>query len=84
MVIVWGFTPYSPEDLKTMADESQLVFSKEWFMKAVNADGETVGMAITIPDLNQVLDKMNGRIRPWNIHHILLGRRKIDRSSRCS
>lgn len=75
----WGFTPYSPEDLKTMADESQLVFSKEWFMKAVNAQGETVGMAITIPDLNQVLDKMNGRIRPWNIHHFLFGRRKIDR-----
>jgi hypothetical protein len=75
----WGFTPYSQADLKTMAEEMQLVFHKEWFMKAVDPQGDTVGMAITIPDLNQVLRKMNGKIRPWTIQHFLFGRRKIDR-----
>lgn len=47
-------------------------------MKAVNADGKIVGMAITIPDLNQVLVKMNGRANPLALRHFLFGRRKID------
>lgn len=75
----WGYAPYTDADLKTLAQETQLVYTKEWLMKAVSPEGETIGMAITIPDLNQVLRKMNGRIRPWNIHHYLLGRKKIDR-----
>ena len=28
-------------------------------------NGETVGMAITIPDINQALKKMQGRLLPW-------------------
>ncbi len=75
----WGFTPYNEADLKTMAEEIHLVYSKDWFMKAVNPKGEVVGMAITIPDLNQVLRKMNGKIRPWTLQHFIFGRRKIDR-----
>jgi len=75
----WGYTPYSDEDLKAMAQEMQLVFTKEWLMKTVTPAGDTVGMAITIPDLNQVLRKMKGRIRPWNLHHLIWGRKKIDR-----
>jgi hypothetical protein len=74
----WGFTPYTDADLKTMGEEMQLIFHKDWFMKAVNAEGKVVGMAITFPDTNQVLDKMGGRIRPWTLPHFLFGRRKID------
>ena len=37
----------------------QLAFDKNWFMVAEKEDtGEVVGMAITVPDLNQVLEKM--------------------------
>jgi GNAT superfamily N-acetyltransferase len=38
--------------------------------------GETVGLSITIPDLNQVLAKTNGRLFPTGIIH-LLNRKKI-------
>jgi hypothetical protein len=74
----WGFTPYTKADLKTYAADLQLVFQKEWFMKAVNAEGKTIGMAITPPDLNQVLRKMNGKFNPKTLFTFLNDRRKIN------
>ena len=60
----WGFSPYSKEDLDHYAQEMQLVFDPHWFMVAETKEGETVAVAITVPDLNQVLKKMNGRLLP--------------------
>ncbi len=42
-------------------------------------DGEVVGAALTLPDINQVLAKMNGRLLPFGWLKFLLGKRKIDR-----
>jgi hypothetical protein len=74
----WGFVPYSDEDLKHYAEELQLVFDKHWFMLA-EKDGETIGIAITVPDVNQVLKKMNGRLLPLGWWHYLRKGRHIDR-----
>jgi GNAT superfamily N-acetyltransferase len=74
----WGFVPYSKEDLDHYAQELQLVFDRDWFMVATKGD-ETVGMAITVPDINQVLKKMNGRVLPTGWWHYLNRRRIIDR-----
>ena len=47
------------------AQELQLVFDPAWFMVAEReTDGEIVGVAITVPDINQVLRRMNGRLLP--------------------
>jgi GNAT superfamily N-acetyltransferase len=68
----WGFVPYSKKDLDAYAQELQLAFDKHWFMVAERADtGEVVGVAITVPDLNQVLRKMKGRILPFGWWHFL-------------
>ena len=74
----WGFVPYSDEDLKHYAEELQLVFDKHWFMVA-EKDGETIGIAMTVPDINQVLKKMNGRLLPLGWWHFLRKGRIIDR-----
>jgi len=42
-------------------------------------DGETVAVAITVPDINQVLRKMNGRLLPLGWWHFLRRRKIIDR-----
>jgi hypothetical protein len=55
----WGFVPYGKKDLDQYAIELQLVFLKDWFMVA-EKDGKTVGVAISVPDLNPVLRKANG------------------------
>jgi len=75
----WGFSPYSKEDLDYYSQELQLVFDRDWFMVAETQEGETVGIAITVPDINQVLRKMNGRILPTGWWYFLNRRRIIDR-----
>jgi GNAT superfamily N-acetyltransferase len=60
----WGFVPYSKEDLDAYTFDMHLVFARDWFMVA-EKDGETIAVAITLPDLNQVLKKMKGRLLPF-------------------
>jgi GNAT superfamily N-acetyltransferase len=76
----WDFVPYSKKDLDAYAQELQLVFDKHWFMIAEREDtGEVVGMAITVPDVNQVLAKMNGRLLPLGWWRFLNKGKLIDR-----
>jgi GNAT superfamily N-acetyltransferase len=74
----WGFVPYSKEDLDYHAQELHLAFDRHWFMVA-EKDGETVAMAITVPDLNQVLRRMNGRLLPLGWWHFLRRGKIMDR-----
>ncbi len=74
----WGFVPYSKEDLDEYTRTLQLVYSRDWFMVG-EIDGETVAMAISIPDINQVLKKMRGRLLPLGWWHYLNKGRIMDR-----
>jgi GNAT superfamily N-acetyltransferase len=74
----WGFVPYSKADLDTFAVDLQLVYDRDWFMIA-EQDGKTIAMAITLPDINQVYRKMQGRLLPFGWFHYLNRRRVIDR-----
>jgi GNAT superfamily N-acetyltransferase len=76
----WDFVPYSKKDLDYFAQELQLVFDKHWFMIAEREDtGEVVGMALTVPDINQVLERMKGRVLPFGWWHFLRKGRIMDR-----
>jgi GNAT superfamily N-acetyltransferase/catechol 2,3-dioxygenase-like lactoylglutathione lyase family enzyme len=76
----WGFVPYTKETLDYYAQELQLVFDRDWFMVAEKIDtGESVGIAITVPDINQVLKKMNGRLLPSGWWHFLRRAKIMDR-----
>jgi len=74
----WGFVPYTKEDLDAYALDMQLVFDREWFMVAETAEGQPVGVAITVPDVNQVLARMGGRVLPLGWWHFVRKRRIID------
>jgi hypothetical protein len=66
----WDFVPYSKKDLDAYAQEIHLVFDKHWCFIAERIDtGEVVGMAMTFPDINQVLEKMNGKLLPFGWWH---------------
>ena len=73
----FGFVPYSKADLDAYAAELQLVYARDWFMVA-EKEGETIAIAITVPDVNQVLRKMNGRLLPFGWWHYLNKSRVID------
>jgi hypothetical protein len=74
----FGFVPYDAADLDQYALELQLAFSKDWFMIA-EVGGEPIAIAITIPDLNQVQRRMNGRLLPLGWWQFLRRNSYIDK-----
>ena len=75
----WGFSPFSKRDLDMFAQELQLTFDRNWLMVAETAEGETAAIAITVPDINQVLKKMHGRLLPLGWWHFLRRAQTMDR-----
>ena len=73
----WGFVPYGKADLDAYAIDLQLVFTPGWFMVAEQA-GETIAMAITVLDVNQVLKRMKGRLLPLGWWYFLNRHRIVD------
>ena len=73
----WGFVPITDEEVEFQAKNLKQVIDEEWAFMA-EKDGEPVGAALTLPDINQVLAKLNGRLLPFGWARFLLGKRKID------
>jgi GNAT superfamily N-acetyltransferase len=73
----WGFVPITDAEVEFQAKNLKQVLDEEWTFMA-EKDGEVVGAALTLPDVNQVLAGMNGRLLPTGWLRFLLGRRKID------
>jgi GNAT superfamily N-acetyltransferase len=74
----WGFVPITDDEVAFHAQNLKPILREEWAMIA-ERDGEVVGAALTLPDVNQVLARMGGRLLPFGWLKFLLGRRKIDR-----
>ena len=74
----WGFVPLTPNEVRHYVDEIRPVLSEDWAWLA-EKDGEVVGAAVTLPDYNQVLKHLNGRLLPFNWIRALYWRRRISR-----
>jgi len=74
----WGFVPITDAEAEFQAKNLKQVLDEDWAYIA-EKDGEPVGAALTLPDINQVLAKVGGRLLPLGLPRLLLGRRKIDR-----
>jgi GNAT superfamily N-acetyltransferase len=73
----WGFVPITEEEVAFQAKNLKPILSEDWAMIA-EKEGEVVGAALTLPDVNQVLAKMGGRLFPFGWWHFLTGRRRVD------
>jgi GNAT superfamily N-acetyltransferase len=73
----WGFVPVTDAEVEFQAKNLKQVIDEEWAFMA-EKDGEVVGAALTLPDINQVMAKLNGRLLPFGWARFLLGKRKID------
>jgi hypothetical protein len=74
----WGFVPITDAEVEFQAKNLKQVLDEEWTFMA-EKDGEVVGAALTLPDINRVMMKLNGRLLPFGWAKFLLGKRKIDR-----
>ena len=75
----WGFVPLNEAEVRAYAKVLKPVLDENWGMVAEKIDtGEVVGAALTLPDYNQVLVKMGGRLLPFGWLTFLRERGKID------
>ena len=75
----WGFVPLTEPEIRHYAKELRPILDENWAMVAETKEGETVGVALTLPDYNQVLKKLNGRLLPFGWFTALRERKKIDK-----
>jgi GNAT superfamily N-acetyltransferase len=74
----WGFVPATDAEIEFHAKILKQVLDEDWAFIA-EKDGDPVGAALTLPDINQATAKLNGRLLPFGWLKFLLGKRKIDR-----
>ena len=74
----WGFVPITEAEVEFQAKNLKPVLDENWAMIA-ERDGEVIGAALTLPDVEQALAKMNGRVLPFGWIHFLRRKRYIDR-----
>ncbi|MGB9710897.1 MAG: GNAT family N-acetyltransferase [Thermodesulfovibrio sp.] len=72
----WGFIPITKEEIDYMAEKLKPIALPELVIVA-EKEGKPVGFFGAIPDFNEVLRKIKGRLTPWAIIKALYYRRKI-------
>jgi GNAT superfamily N-acetyltransferase len=73
----WGFVPITEAEARHMAKALKLAIIPELALIA-EVDGEPVGCCVAIPDLNQALRHLHGRLTPWGLLRFFYSRRRID------
>ncbi|MGH2850163.1 MAG: GNAT family N-acetyltransferase [Solirubrobacteraceae bacterium] len=75
----WGSVPLTEEEVRHYAKDLRPVLDENLAYLAERADtGEVVGAALTLPDFNQVLAHLGGRLLPIGWAKALYWRRRID------
>ncbi|BCX81420.1 hypothetical protein MIT9_P0998 [Methylomarinovum caldicuralii] len=61
----WGFVPFTREEFAEMAGTLKHIVADD-FVQIAEYRGEAVGMIVAIPNLNQLLAGLDGRLLPLN------------------
>jgi hypothetical protein len=72
----WGFVPMERKEFDFIAQSLRAVLVKELAIFA-EIDGIEIGFSLALPDINQVLKHMNGKLTPFGIFKFLFLKNKI-------
>ncbi|MEO7769262.1 MAG: hypothetical protein ABIS01_17650, partial [Ferruginibacter sp.] len=73
-----GFVPMTEDEFKYLAKDLKMLLDKDFALIAEH-EGQVIGFALAIPDINQVLIKIKrGRLLPTGIFKLLLGKKNIN------
>jgi GNAT superfamily N-acetyltransferase len=72
----WGFVPLTDDELDAMAHDLKPILEPK-LACFVEVDGRPVGFSLVLPNLNEILRRMNGRLFPTGLLRILLGIKKV-------
>jgi hypothetical protein len=73
----WGFVPMTDDEFDHLAKQLKPLVIPELVLFA-EVDGRPAGFSLTLPDYNQALKHLNGRLFPFGIFKLLWHSRKID------
>jgi len=72
----WGFVPLTEAEIKSHAELFKLPVVKKKLAPLVlfaEVDGEPIGFSLTVPNFNEVFQRMKGRLLPLGIFRFFLG-----------
>jgi GNAT superfamily N-acetyltransferase len=72
----WGFVPWTENEMRDIVKKLKQVADPELVIIAEDK-GQPVGFSFGLPNLNELLININGRLLPFGIIRMLLGRKKI-------
>lgn len=73
----WGAIPMTDKEFRHLAKDLKLILEPEFCLIA-EVEDEVAGFSLALPDFNQVLKKLNGRLLPFGIFKLLWHKKKID------
>jgi GNAT superfamily N-acetyltransferase len=74
------FIPPTDEEIEIIANQLVPVADPDLIYIARTCDGRPIGFNVALPDYNEILRKMNGRLFPFGFLRFLFDKRKISRT----
>lgn len=72
----WGFVPWTDNEMSHMAKKLKSVADPDLIIIAEH-EGKPVAFAFALPNLNEVIKRINGKLTPWGTARFLYYRKKI-------
>jgi len=73
----WGYYPVTEDEAHAMARDLKRIVNPDALLIAEDPDGKPIGFALSLPDVNTILQGMNGRLLPFGWLKMLVGMKKI-------
>jgi hypothetical protein len=70
--------PPTPEEVRAEVAQLKPLVNPDLIHLAWSKEGQPIGFLVVLPDFNQVLKKINGRLFPWGWLYFLMNKSKID------
>ncbi len=77
----WGFVPMTDKEFRKLAEDLKMIVIPDLGIFA-EVDNRPVGFSLTIPNINEILHNMNGKLLPFGILKLLWGL-KVKRPKTC-
>ena len=74
----WGYIPLSEAEFDNFASDLKTIVDPD-FAHIAELDGEPVGFSVGLPDYNQILKDLNGKLLPFGFIKLLLRKKKINK-----
>lgn len=66
----WGFVPFTREEFQNLAKQMKHIL-KDDFVHIANIDGQPAAMIVLLPNINEIICDLNGRLIPFGWHKLL-------------